>query len=270
MDTSNLWQKDKYTSVINELLGWMCNEAQTLPEVRVVVFVIRLSIGFHREATNARLDYKKFSTACGFSISTICRTINKLLKEKRLFRSEPLGDAYYYSVYPPGVGKSFTDAKKHGAHATINGMDAKKHGVDASPSCTHANTFPIQAAPQICSSANKDINKPLRERVKEEPYSLPLYKFILLEEWILLSGKYDSAWLERQLADYPNRLQRGGISFDRLAAMLQVDWGKTKPAKDYRRETAEYDAYWKGVIGEYEEDWGKNGENIPKGGVSDF
>ena len=74
---------------------------------------------------------------------------------------------------------------------------------------------------------------------EKDIYSHPLFKHISQENWALLTGRYERAWLETRLKSYSERLTKGPISFDRLTGMLTEDWQKNKPAKDFKSEQAD-------------------------------
>lgn len=83
------------------------------------------------------------------------------------------------------------------------------------------------------------IEKEMEKQVPFPTLSKTLFRNINREEMELLEASYDHHWLETRLKSYSERLQKSPISFDRLKTMLDEDWAKNKPSKDYRRENEE-------------------------------
>ena len=66
-----------------------------------------------------------------------------------------------------------------------------------------------------------------------------LFKLIKSTDWDLLADKYDHRWLNERLESYAKRMPNGPIAFNRLQALLVEDWPRTRPTRDYRRESEE-------------------------------
>ena len=108
---------NQYTQFPNDVLGWIVHEAKTKNEAKVVSLIARLSCGFHRRRTHRRLNLDFFASELNCDRSTISRVITSLLKQKRIFRFDPQGNYFYYSLYP-------NPAKQEDNNATLRGLNA--------------------------------------------------------------------------------------------------------------------------------------------------
>lgn len=123
MNTSNLWQAGSFTRLPNDVTEWILHKSETVSEIKIVLFIARLSCGFDRWKTNGRLCLGDFAAELGCNVSTASRTIAKLLKAGRVYRFDPQGPYHYYSLY--------SDAKAHEASAKRHAPDTKDRATDA-------------------------------------------------------------------------------------------------------------------------------------------
>lgn len=170
-----------YTQFPNHILGWMVHRAKTKSEVGIVSLIARLSCGFHQRQTHRRLDLDAFASELKCDRSTVSRTVNSLLRRRRIFRFDPQGDHFYYSLYSSRARREGEDATPHDPNATPAAQAAMpNHGTVAAvqqhagknertPSAIKRVTAGVQTANMRPASDNtkKAVKKILKERLKE-------------------------------------------------------------------------------------------------------
>ncbi len=184
MDTTNLWQQDKFTKIPNAIIGFILHDCKYLPEARIVLFIARISIGFRgRTKTNKRLDYTDFAKEIGYSVSTVCRMIERLLRAEKIYRFDPEGYHFYYSLQPPDAKSVSVDAKKPTVdekdHVTGEKMPDKSFALmqrqaPRAPQATSLSTDGYDKGPQHTNletkhdTAKKALKKDIKESFKEK------------------------------------------------------------------------------------------------------
>ena len=148
MRTEKLWEADSFLRLPNDITKWILRESKTTSEIKVVLYISRLSHGFKRRRTTGRLCLGDFSSELKCNVSTASRAISKLLKAKRIFRFDPQGVYHYYSLYP--------DAMEHDAVTKPFTVGARAHGMDAtSAKRSFASTQGFRGGPESMASIPK-------------------------------------------------------------------------------------------------------------------
>ena len=153
LETVNLWQPDKYSQVPNDVMGWVCHKANRLVEVKIVLLIARLSLGFRRSRTIGRLSQDNFAKELNCSPSSVCRAMKRLEQEAKIFKSNPQGDHYYYSLRDPS-------AIVTGKQSTRSRTGAKTSAIGASkPVASLASTQSFRGGTEHISSVLSQIMK---------------------------------------------------------------------------------------------------------------
>ena len=234
----NLW-KNGYVQIPCDVLGWCMHEAKSMYEIRIVIYVARLSCGFHRGITNKRLSQKDFANAAGCDPATISRVLGRLLSVGRMFRCDPQGDYFFYSLR--GAGARLAESSDC-ASAIPFGANATKDRIDAMSGKEQIARMQGEEGPAMRGLNTAYMH--VRETSAKISLKIPLnggrlFEYIKPGDWDFLEKKYENCWLNERLESYAKRLTKGSVTFDRLKGFLADDWTKTKPAKDYRRESDE-------------------------------
>jgi hypothetical protein len=95
-------------------------------KARYVALILRLSCGFHRQKTISRLSLSDIAKWIRCNVSSVSRADRDLRKARRISKSDPKGDHFYYSLRRPVAKKASADAKPHGATANTRAPDAKQ------------------------------------------------------------------------------------------------------------------------------------------------
>ena len=126
VNTRNLWSASRFTQTPNEVIRWVCREAKSVAEIRMVLLIARLSCGFKKRSTIGRYCLGDFAGELGCHVSTVQRAVKRLQKVERIFRFDPQGDHFYYSLYDPDAMRDRTGATPHGAIARRTTVAAKR------------------------------------------------------------------------------------------------------------------------------------------------
>lgn len=218
MNTSNLWQKDTYSQIPNELIGWILREAKSPSEISILLLIARLSSGFHRQITFSRLSQDDFARELRFSKSTASREIRKLIAKGRIFRSSPQGDHYFYSIHPIDETKPAINTNETSMDAIPNIANANDgQNAIASMQLKQDGNRPPNLN-QILFSPNKALKKERKKGFKKnQPIGIsavlgiktsfrkskpPLLKGISNENLSLFYKTYGFEGAKRELAQY--------------------------------------------------------------------
>lgn len=79
-------QPDKYTRISNELIEALCRFSLTGPEWRIILFLIRMTYGYHRKVVN--LTIKEIAFGTNMDKSNVIRTLKRLLWSKIIKRGQ--------------------------------------------------------------------------------------------------------------------------------------------------------------------------------------
>ena len=165
LDTTKLWESKTYTKTPNDILGWLLHDAKTETEVRLVLFIVRCSHGFHRKRTHGRLCQDDFARELGCNKGTISRTVTALLRRKRLFRFSGQGEHFFYSLYDPSTTDVDRSTTKDVAAATGNDQHTTP------PKKSVASMQPRSWGAQPVSSLVSGVLKNMNEAANMPPQS---------------------------------------------------------------------------------------------------
>lgn len=100
---AGLWQPSNeksprlYTKIPNALIAALVGRIYVLAEIRIILYICRMSFGFHREDTNY-LSLDDFKEVTGTKKTHLSKTLKKLLNEYEIFRHSKNGDKYKYAI----------------------------------------------------------------------------------------------------------------------------------------------------------------------------
>jgi hypothetical protein len=180
LSSTAYWKPGTYTQFPNDLLGWLVHSGATEHEIKVVLFIARRSLGFHRRQTNGRLDLDDFASELTCDRSTASRAINSLLRRRRIFRWGRQGDYWFYGLYSRRATLDSSSATTHDPNATLHAQAATPPqpavaavqrsvgGVSHISSVIQKVTAGGQAANMalVSDSGKKVIKETLKERLK--------------------------------------------------------------------------------------------------------
>lgn len=102
-DDFKLWrhydekEQSLWTSIPNYLIYAMLQGLYTLIELRIILFICRMTYGFRREESNY-LGLEDFEKQTGISKTHLSKTIKKMLESYTLFRHSKSGNKYKYAI----------------------------------------------------------------------------------------------------------------------------------------------------------------------------
>jgi DNA-binding transcriptional regulator GbsR (MarR family) len=98
MKKENLWRKDKFTQVPNDLLYFLITRCNPTDK-GIVGLIIRLTCGFHRIKTN-HLSLDDLAKELGKDRSTISNSIKRICEQKKvIYRGDKKRGTYKYSIF---------------------------------------------------------------------------------------------------------------------------------------------------------------------------